>query len=73
MNIFVFGDDPEFNRDVYRGWKNVFIATKSRRRPVTAEWEFSKLYCDVVLLTGRNRYKISMIFVQKRPQLTAGG
>ena len=52
MDVYVMGNDHTFNEKTFLGWENVYLASDSRTRPINAEWEFSRMYCDAFLITA---------------------
>ncbi|KAJ1353062.1 hypothetical protein KIN20_009607 [Parelaphostrongylus tenuis] len=49
---FVMSDDPEWAMKVFRNHHRLQVASVGDRPPNT-EWEFSRQFCDRVLLTGK--------------------
>ncbi|KJH42789.1 hypothetical protein DICVIV_11220 [Dictyocaulus viviparus] len=48
---YVMSDDPEWAVSVFKVYDHLYVAVRGNRPPNT-EWEFSRQYCDRVLLTA---------------------
>lgn len=71
MDIYAFGNDRIFMEDTFHNWKNVSLAVEDKSLPPNVEFEFSRLYCDVTLLTG-SLLPISLIILSPASASTYG-